>query len=71
MNPLLALGGLVTGIIFGLLVAWGMIGALGIFIGIGVFLVGSIAPTQVRPFFGLAIFGFVISWLVSSGVEML
>lgn len=72
MNPaILALMGLVTGLIFGLAVAWGWISGLYVFAGIGVFLVGAMLPTMARTFFGLAIFGFVVSWLVSSGVEML
>jgi hypothetical protein len=67
----MALGGLVAGLIFGLLVAWGLVSGLVIFVGVGLFLLGGLFPSPLRPFFGAAVFGFIVSWLVSSGVDML
>lgn len=67
----MALGGFVGGLIFGLLVAWGVIGLLGAGIGIVILVIGSIVPTLWRAMFSLAILGFLISWIVSGGLSVL
>ena len=67
----MVLFGLVGGLIFGLAVAYGLIGGLGILIGMGVCLAGSFFPSAYRGIFVMAIFGFLVSWMVYGGLEIL
>jgi hypothetical protein len=67
----MALVGFVAGLIFGLLVGWGMVSLLVAMIGVIVMLAGSMLPTMMRPAFGAAILGFLISWIVSGGLSLL
>ena len=72
MNPMfLGLFGFVFGMIFGLLMAWSMLSPVVILIVMAVMLAGSFVQTPFRAFFATAIFAFLISWLVSSGVQMI
>ena len=67
----MALFGFVGGMIFGLLVGWGTISLVIAMVGVIVMLIGSIAPTMFRAVFASAIFGFLISWIVSGGLSLL
>jgi hypothetical protein len=72
MNALLlALFGFVGGMIFGLLVGWGMVSLVVAMIGVIVMLAGSFLPTLFRPAFATAILGFLLSWIVSGGLSLL
>ena len=68
---LLGIFGLFAGIMFGLMVGYGFIGALGIIIGMLILLVGAFVPTPFRAFFGTAVLGFLLSWMVYGGLELL
>ena len=72
MNSLLfGLFGFVFGLIFGLLVAWGTIGLVYAMVGMIILLLGTIIPTPFRAVFATAIFGFLLSWIVSGGLSLL
>ena len=72
MNGLMfALFGFVFGLIFGLLVAWGTIGLIYAMVGMVILLAGSFFPTPFRAVFATAIFGFLLSWIVSGGLSLL
>ena len=72
MSPfILALFGFVGGLIFGLLVAWGIVGLLVAGIGVAIMVIMSIAPTMFRALFSVAILGFLISFIVSGGLSLL
>lgn len=72
MNPfVLGLFGFVGGLIFGLLVSWGIVSLLVAGIGMTILIVGSLAPTMFRSLFATAILGFLISWIVSGGMSLL
>ena len=68
---IMALGGFVAGLVFGLLIAWLVLSPLVVLIGMAVMLAGAFLPTLFRPFFATMIFGFLLSWIVSSGVGVL
>jgi hypothetical protein len=67
----MALFGFVGGLIFGLLVAWGIVGLLVAGIGVVVLVLGSMLPTLFRAAFATAILGFLLSWIVSGGLSLL
>lgn len=72
MNPLLfGIFGFVFGLIFGLLVAWGTIGLVYAMVGMIILLLGSFIATPFRALFATAIFGFLLSWIVSGGLSLL
>ena len=72
MNALLlGLFGLVAGIMLGLAIAYGAIGALGIIIAMAVLLTGAMVPSPFRPLFGTAVLGFFLSWMLYGGLELL
>ena len=71
MNFIQVLFGFVAGLIFGLLVAWGILGLLVAGIGVAVMVIGSIAPTMFKAFFAVAILGFLVSFIVSGGLSLL
>ncbi len=72
MTPaLMALFGLVAGLIFGLAVAYSIIGGIGLVIGMAVLLIGAFFPSLFRGFFAVALLGFLVSWLVYGGLGML
>ena len=72
MNAMImALGGLVAGVIFGLLIAWAELSPILILIGMAVMLAGAFFQSIFRAFFATMIFGFLLSWIVSSGVGVL
>ena len=72
MNALvLGLFGLVAGIMLGLAIAYDAIGALGIIFAMAVLLIGAMVPTPFRPLFGTAVLGFLLSWLLFGGLELL
>jgi hypothetical protein len=67
----MALFGFVGGMIFGLLVGWGMVSLVVAMIGVIVMLAGSFLPTMFRAAFATAILGFLLSWIVSGGLSLL
>jgi hypothetical protein len=72
VNPLiLALFGFIGGLVFGLLVGWGMVSLVVAMIGVIVMIAGTLLPTMMKPAFGAAILGFLISWIVSGGLSLL
>lgn len=72
MNPfLLSIFGFAFGLTFGLLLAWAVLSPLVILIVMAVMLAGAFVQTPFRSFFATAVFGFLLSWLVSSGVQMI
>ena len=71
MNFIQVLFGFVAGLIFGLLVAWGILGLLVAGIGVAVMVIGSIAPTMFKAFFAVAVLGFLVSFIVSGGLSLL
>jgi len=71
VNFIQVLFGFVAGLIFGLLVAWGILGLLVAGIGVAVMVIGSIAPTMFKAFFAVAILGFLVSFIVSGGLSLL
>lgn len=71
MNFIQVLFGFVAGLIFGLLVAWGILGLLVAGIGVAVMVIGSIAPTMFKAFFVVAVLGFLVSFIVSGGLSLL
>ena len=68
---ILAIAGLVFGLVFGLLLAWGYISLFIAMIGVAVMLVGSFFPTMFRAVFITAILGFLLAWIVSGGLSLL
>lgn len=68
---LMAIAGFVFGLMFGLLVAWGTIGLVYAMVGMIILLLGSILATPFRALFATAIFGFLLSWIVSGGLSLL
>jgi len=71
VNFIQVLFGFVAGLIFGLLVAWGILGLLVAGIGVAVMVIGSIAPTMFKAFFAVAVLGFLVSFIVSGGLSLL
>jgi hypothetical protein len=72
MNSLLlALFGFIGGLIFGMLLAWGMISLVVGMVGVIILLAGTLLPSLFRPMFLTAILGFLISWIVSGGLSLL
>jgi hypothetical protein len=68
---ILGIFGFIGGLIFGLLVGWGVVSLVVAMIGVIVMIAGSMLPTMMRPAFGAAILGFLISWIVSGGLSLL
>jgi hypothetical protein len=68
---LLALFGFIGGLIFGLLVAWGMVSLVVAMVGMIVMIAGVLLPTMFKSLFVTAILGFLISWIVSGGLSLL
>ena len=72
MNPFIpSIFGFVFGLAFGLLLAWGSLSPVVVLIVMAVVLAGAFFQTPFRAFFATAVFGFLLSWLVSSGVAMI
>ena len=72
MNKMLfPLFGLVGGLIFGLLVAWGSVSLLVAGIGAAVLVVGIIFPSNYRPMFGLAVLGYLLGFVAAGGISLL
>jgi hypothetical protein len=72
MNPFLfAALGFLGGLVFGLAVAWGWVGLLVAAIGVVVLLAGSLLPTMFRGLFGLAVIGFLLSFIIAGGLTLL
>lgn len=67
----LALFGLVAGVMLGLMTGYQVVAPIYTGFAVVACLVGAWAPTLLRPFFGTAILGFLISWLVYGGLEWL
>lgn len=70
MGAMMMLGGLVGGMIFGLLVAWGTVGLLVAGIGVTVLLIGSFVNTPWRLMFFVATGGFLFSWIIAGGLSL-
>ena len=70
-NWIMVIAGLVAGIIFGLLFVWGTIGVFATGIGVVILIIGSVAPTMFRALFAVAIFGFLLSFVIGGGLALL
>ena len=70
-NWIMAIAGLVGGMIFGLLFVWGTINIVVTMIGVIVLLIGSVAPTLFRSLFMFATFGFLLSFVIGGGLSLL
>jgi len=68
---LFTLFGLVGGLIFGLLVAWGSVGLLVAGIGAAVLVAGVLLPSNFRPMFGLAVIGYLLAFVAAGGISLL
>ena len=75
MNPIMMLLiGFVAGLSLGLLFIWGIIGILIAGVACGVLLVGAFVPFMplpIRAFFGVTVAGFLTSFLIGGGMELL
>jgi len=63
--------GFLGGLIFGLMVAWGVVGMLIAGIGVAVMVLFAFLPTMLRGLFGLAIIGFLAAFMAAGGLTLL
>lgn len=72
MNPMITIAiGLIGGLAFGLLVAWGSVNLLLAGIGVAVILAGAVLPNPFRGLFGLSIIGFMVAFIAAGGISLL
>ena len=70
-NWIMAIAGLVGGMIFGLLFVWGTVNILVAGVGVVILLIMSVAPTLFRSLFMFATFGFLLSFVIGGGLSLL
>jgi hypothetical protein len=72
MSPILMIIiGLLAGLGFGLLVAFGVVGLLIAGIGCAILVIGVIAPTPFRGLFSMVAIGFLASFILAGGLELI
>lgn len=63
--------GFLGGLVFGLLVAWGVVGLLIAGLGVAVMMLFAFLPTMLRGLFGLAVIGFLVAYIAAGGLTLL
>jgi len=69
MGAIMIFGGLIAGIVFGLLVAWGTIGIVIAAVGVAVLIFGSFI-SQFKMICGVATLGFLFSFIIAGGLKL-
>lgn len=69
MGAIMVFAGLLGGIVFGLLVAWGAVGLVVAAAGVAVLIFGSFI-SQFKMICGVATLGFLFSFIIAGGLKI-